>query len=195
MLDSFDINTKIADTKNQLVELGEGINNLTQETRDFKSAMESLASTTETISKMKKGTAEYTQAVAEANFETQKLIDKYKLDSSYYNRDKNGLLQINQAGQDYINNSLNNRTKNAQNAYLAQQNILNSQQQIADIQNTYQKSTKGWGLTGQIGGGVAGGAAGGGLGYLLGGLIGAAIGATASGATGFTTLLPAIMLG
>ena len=194
-LTSFNIETKIAETKSQLVELGEEINNLTQETRDFKSTMESLASTTETISKMEKGTAEYTRAVAEANFETQKLIDKYKLNSDQYYRDENGLLQINQNGQNYINNNLNEKTNNAQNAYLAQQNILNTQQQTADFQKIYEKSTKGWGLAGQIGGGVTGGAAGGGLGYLLGGLIGAAIGATASGATGFTTLLPAIMLG
>ena len=86
---------------------------------DVKSNLDGWKSAQDTLKGLTRGTAEWKQALLEANSYVLELLSTYPELAKYITTDNDGLMQISQQGLDYINETNATRLENAQRSQMA----------------------------------------------------------------------------
>ena len=123
--------------KEKAEESAEAFNRVQEAVNQTKQAIESLKSTYDTIDGLTQGTNEWRDAILDANAQVLKLLEAYPDLSEFIYNDK-GLLRINDAGYEMIDNTNRSRMQAAYNQQ------INDQQKVAqkEIDNSYIKDFK-----------------------------------------------------
>lgn len=160
-------NEKVKEAAQVTKELQEVSSQTASKFEEFKDSISNYETAKDGLKELTKGTIEYKEALVKANEEALNLINKY--DNIKYERDVNGLIQINQDSLDEVYERELNKTISAKNAALQAQNTelqLRNQAKQIEFNRQYAKgSNNGFGAEDQAGlalgtGGVVGGIAG-----------------------------------
>lgn len=111
---SFDEGEKLKKLEEEAQNASEAFDRTKEKINETKTALDSLESGYETIEKLKEGTLEWYEAIGNVNAEVMKLVETYPELAQYISSD-NGVLKINQQGQDWLDSEMNTRYATAAN--------------------------------------------------------------------------------
>ena len=111
---TFDEEEKLKKLEEETQNASEAFDRTKEKINETKTALDSLESGYETIEKLKEGTLEWYEAIGNVNAKVMKLVETYPELAQYISSD-NGVLKINQQGQDWLDSEMNTRYATAAN--------------------------------------------------------------------------------
>lgn len=123
---SFDEEEKLKKLEEETQKANEAFDRTKTKIEETKTALDSLDSEYETIEKLKKGTIEWYEAISNVNAEVMKMVETYPALAQYVYSD-NGILKINDIGQDYLSQEMERQYAIAANYKMSTQIRTNNQ--------------------------------------------------------------------